>query len=99
MLTEKERAELAWARVRFAADRAEALRQDFLWYLVIALAIFGPLMVVLGWHYANERAREKYEGMMIGVLVELGADPIKARCSVEKITDDNRQLCEKLVKE
>ena len=99
MLTEKERAELAWARVRFAVDRAEALRQDILGYLVIALAVFGPLMVVLGWHYANERAREKHEGMMIGVLVELGADPIKARCAVEKITDDNKQLCEKLVKE
>lgn len=95
MLTPKERYDIAMAKLEAAAS----WRQDLLVYLTVAFIVFAPLTATLAWHYAGERAREERQGKMIALLGDLGADPIKARCAVEKITADKRQLCEKLVKE
>lgn len=96
MITSKERAQilLTQAELERRRDRARLWRRSLATY---AIALGCLVSLATGAWLGDRSARREAEQQQIALLVRLGADPIKARCVVERITDDNRDLCLKLV--
>lgn len=96
MITPKERAQilLTQAELDRRRGRARFWRNTVTAY---AVALVCLVSLATGTWLGDRRARREAEQQQIALLVRLGADPIKARCVVERITDDNRDLCLKLV--
>lgn len=98
MITSKERAQILLTQAEMARRRGRARfwRNTVTTY---AVALVCLVSLATGTWLGDRRARREAEQQQIALLVRLGADPIKARCVVERITDDNRDMCMKLVTE
>lgn len=96
MITPKERAQILLTQAELDRRRGRA---RFWRNTVTAHAVALGCLVSLatGIWLGDRSARREAEQQQTALLVRLGADPIKARCVVERITDDNRDLCLKLV--
>lgn len=96
MITPKERAQILIAQVERDTHQAR-VRARVSVLILCTVALGGLASLTAGAWLGAKSARRQAEYDQVALLVRLGADPIKARCVVERITDDNRDLCLKLV--